>query len=79
MKLYDISAPSTILESFSLDPDVIVTQDLCTVCAVSSGELGSACPVGSTKVAKVVYRRATANLNRTLLQAVRAVPEQATR
>src|SRR5213592_3284242 len=30
-----------------LRPDVIVTQDLCTVCAVSSGELGSACPVGA--------------------------------
>jgi iron complex transport system substrate-binding protein len=29
-----------------LRPDVIVTQDLCAVCAVSSGELGSACPVG---------------------------------
>jgi iron complex transport system substrate-binding protein len=29
----------------SLDPDVIVTQDLCAVCAVSSGELASACPV----------------------------------
>jgi iron complex transport system substrate-binding protein len=30
-----------------LRPDVIVTQDLCAVCAVSSGELGSACPVGA--------------------------------
>ena len=29
----------------SLAPDVIVTQDLCAVCAVSSGELASACPV----------------------------------
>jgi iron complex transport system substrate-binding protein len=29
----------------SLNPDVIVTQDLCAVCAVSSGELASACPV----------------------------------
>jgi iron complex transport system substrate-binding protein len=28
-----------------LAPDVIVTQDLCAVCAVSSGELASACPV----------------------------------
>lgn len=28
-----------------LDPDVIVTQDLCEVCAVSSGELATACPV----------------------------------
>jgi iron complex transport system substrate-binding protein len=30
-----------------LAPDVIVTQDLCAVCAVSSGELVSACPVGA--------------------------------
>jgi iron complex transport system substrate-binding protein len=30
----------------ALKPDVIVTQDLCAVCAVSSGELSSACPVG---------------------------------
>src|SRR6476620_6499397 len=29
-----------------LDPDVIVTQELCEVCAVSSRELVSACPVG---------------------------------
>ena len=29
-----------------LAPDLIVTQDLCAVCAVSSGELASACPVG---------------------------------
>lgn len=29
----------------ALAPDVIVTQDLCAVCAVSSGELMSACPV----------------------------------
>jgi len=27
-----------------LAPDLIVTQDLCAVCAVSSGELASACP-----------------------------------
>jgi iron complex transport system substrate-binding protein len=33
-----------------LAPDVIVTQDLCAVCAVSSGELGSACPVGATVI-----------------------------
>ena len=26
---------------------MIVTQDLCAVCAVSSGELASACPVGA--------------------------------
>jgi len=29
----------------ALAPDLIVTQDLCAVCAVSSGELTSACPV----------------------------------
>ena len=33
-----------------LAPDVIVTQDLCSVCAVSSGELASACPVGAEVV-----------------------------
>jgi len=33
-----------------LDPDVIVTQDICAVCAVSSGELASACPVGAEVV-----------------------------
>jgi iron complex transport system substrate-binding protein len=31
----------------SLRPDVIVTQDLCAVCAVSSGELATACPIGA--------------------------------
>jgi iron complex transport system substrate-binding protein len=30
-----------------LAPDILVTQDLCTVCAVSSGDLSSACPVGA--------------------------------
>jgi iron complex transport system substrate-binding protein len=30
-----------------LAPDLIVTQDLCAVCAVSSGDLASACPVGA--------------------------------
>ncbi|HEX6714234.1 MAG TPA: ABC transporter substrate-binding protein [Thermoleophilaceae bacterium] len=30
-----------------LRPDVLITQDLCTVCAVSSGDLASACPVGA--------------------------------
>ncbi len=29
-----------------LRPDLIVTQDLCAVCAVSSGDLATACPVG---------------------------------
>jgi iron complex transport system substrate-binding protein len=30
-----------------LAPDLIVTQDLCAVCAVSSGQLATACPVGA--------------------------------
>jgi iron complex transport system substrate-binding protein len=30
-----------------LQPDLIITQDLCTVCAVSSGDLATACPVGA--------------------------------
>jgi iron complex transport system substrate-binding protein len=29
-----------------LKPDLLITQDLCTVCAVSSGDLASACPIG---------------------------------
>jgi iron complex transport system substrate-binding protein len=32
----------------ALEPDLIITQDLCAVCAVSSGELASACPAGAT-------------------------------
>lgn len=35
----------------ALAPDLIVTQDLCAVCAVSSGELESACPVGAEVLA----------------------------
>jgi iron complex transport system substrate-binding protein len=31
----------------ALTPDLIVTQDLCAVCAVSSGELATASPVGA--------------------------------
>src|SRR5207344_1322637 len=31
----------------ALAPDLIVTQDLCAVCAVSSGELATVCPVGA--------------------------------
>ena len=31
----------------ALAPDLIVTQDLCAVCAVSSGQLATACPVGA--------------------------------
>jgi iron complex transport system substrate-binding protein len=34
----------------TLRPDLIVTQDLCAVCAVSSGELASACSVGAEVV-----------------------------
>lgn len=29
-----------------LAPDLLITQDLCAVCAVSSGDLATACPVG---------------------------------
>jgi iron complex transport system substrate-binding protein len=31
----------------ALEPDLIVTQDLCAVCAVSSGQLVNACPAGT--------------------------------
>jgi iron complex transport system substrate-binding protein len=34
----------------ALGPDLIVTQDLCAVCAVSSADLASACPVGAEVV-----------------------------
>jgi iron complex transport system substrate-binding protein len=30
-----------------LHPDLVITQDLCQVCAVSSGDLATACPLGS--------------------------------
>lgn len=30
-----------------LRPDLVVTQDLCEVCAVSSGDLATACPIGT--------------------------------
>jgi iron complex transport system substrate-binding protein len=33
-----------------LRPDILITQDLCTVCAVSSGDLATACPVGAEVV-----------------------------
>jgi iron complex transport system substrate-binding protein len=39
--LYSVDAD--LIEA--LAPDLIVTQDLCAVCAVSGGELASACPV----------------------------------
>jgi iron complex transport system substrate-binding protein len=29
-----------------LQPDLVITQDLCEVCAVSSGDLATACPIG---------------------------------
>ncbi len=29
-----------------LQPELVITQDVCAVCAVSSGDLASACPVG---------------------------------
>jgi iron complex transport system substrate-binding protein len=41
--LYSVDAE--LIEA--LAPDLIVTQDLCAVCAVSSGELATACPVGA--------------------------------
>lgn len=28
-------------------PDLVITQDICTVCAVSSGDLATACPLGT--------------------------------
>jgi iron complex transport system substrate-binding protein len=33
-----------------LEPDLIITQDLCAVCAVSSGDLATACPVAADVV-----------------------------
>jgi iron complex transport system substrate-binding protein len=30
-----------------LAPDLVITQDLCEVCAVSSGDLTTACPLGT--------------------------------
>ena len=30
----------------ALKPDIVITQDLCEVCAVSSGDLATACPIG---------------------------------
>jgi len=31
----------------ALKPDMVITQDLCAVCAVSSGDLSTACPIGA--------------------------------
>jgi iron complex transport system substrate-binding protein len=44
--LYSVDAE--LLEE--LQPDLILTQDLCAVCAVSSGELHDACPAGARVV-----------------------------
>jgi iron complex transport system substrate-binding protein len=41
--LYSVDAE--LIEA--LEPDLIITQDLCAVCAVSSGELANACPAGT--------------------------------
>jgi len=41
--LYAVDA--TLMKA--LAPDLVVTQDLCEVCAVSSGDLTTACPIGS--------------------------------
>jgi iron complex transport system substrate-binding protein len=41
--LYSVDAE--LIEA--LEPDLIITQDLCAVCAVSSGQLASACPDGA--------------------------------
>src|SRR5260370_33928791 len=30
-----------------LKPDLVITQDLCEVCAVSIGDLATACPIGT--------------------------------
>src|SRR5260370_209290 len=30
-----------------LKPDLVITQDLCEVCAASSGDLATACPIGT--------------------------------
>jgi iron complex transport system substrate-binding protein len=43
LPLYSVDAE--LIEA--LEPDLIVTQDLCAVCAVSSGQLASAVPVGA--------------------------------
>jgi iron complex transport system substrate-binding protein len=53
-----------------LRPDLVITQDLCTVCAVSSDDLATACPIGT----------ATYSMNpRTLDDVVESVIELAQR
>jgi iron complex transport system substrate-binding protein len=34
-----------------LQPDLVITQDVCAVCAVSSGDLATICPIGSVALA----------------------------
>ncbi len=60
-----------------LDPDVIVTQDLCAVCAVSSGDLRSICPIDARIVS--LDPRTLADVADTvgILGAVLGVPEAA--
>jgi iron complex transport system substrate-binding protein len=41
--LYAVDA--TLMDE--LHPDLVITQDLCQVCAVSSGDLQTACPIGT--------------------------------
>lgn len=41
--LYAIDAQLMV----DLRPDLVITQDLCEVCAVSSGDLATACPIGA--------------------------------
>src|SRR5262249_49946285 len=41
--LYAIDAQLMV----DLRPDLVITQDLCEVCAVSSGDLATACPIGT--------------------------------
>jgi iron complex transport system substrate-binding protein len=52
-----------------LAPDVIVTQDLCAVCAVSSSDLESACPVGAEIVS--LDPRTLADVERSVLTLAR--------
>jgi hypothetical protein len=44
--LYSVDAE--LLEAPQPDLIIFITQDLCAVCAVSSGELADACPAGTT-------------------------------
>jgi iron complex transport system substrate-binding protein len=59
----------------TLQPDLIVTQDLCTVCAVSSGELASACPVGAEVIS--LDPRTLSEVAESVLTLARALGEHA--